>query len=174
MGGKRRNKLIVIIPTVILLCISAFNIFENGKDFFEINIYQIVSLIFAFVITFYLTQITNDERRKIDMLDKMLFEIQKELTNECLLKFETEEDRNIALLHQRSIASRLKYLIDNNLFPSIIDDIKYTYNEIQHLRSMYGDHMIDKDYMNKSQKEFKRYITNAEDKIFLMHVKLYK
>lgn len=174
MKGKKGNIAIVIIGSMILLCLLGYNVYAKGKVFFEASIYQIISLMFALLITFFLTQMKNDERRKLDMLDKMLIDIQKDLNDENILKFETEDERSMALLHQKSVANRLKYLVDNNLFPELEEEIKYIDNEIGHLRDMYGEHMTDMEYMRKSKKQFTLYITNVEDKIFLAHLKLFK
>lgn len=174
MKRIKGNSAIVIFGSIVLLCIGVYNICTNGKSFFEASVYQVISLIFVLLITFYLTQMKNEERRKIDMLDRMLIDLQNELNADRFIKYETEDDIHMALLSQKSVANRLAYLRESGLFPKIMEEIKYIDNEITHLREMYGEHMNDKEYMNKSKKDFDKYITNAEDKIFSVHLKLYE
>lgn len=174
MKRIKGNSVIVILGSIVLLCIGGYNIYTNGKSFFDASVYQVISLIFALAITFYLTQMKNEERRKIDMLDRMLLDLQNDINADSFIKYETEDDVHMALLRQKSVANRLAYLIERNPFPKAMEEIKYINNEIAHLREMYGEHMNDKEYMKKSKKEFNKYITNAEDKIFLVHLKLFK
>ena len=79
-GTKVLSMLGIGCVIVFLLGIGIYNIVVDAGAFFTASIYQIISLLFAIVITYLLTQRKNDKRRKNDMLDKMILGIQKDIS----------------------------------------------------------------------------------------------
>ena len=157
-----------------IVLIGIYNIIKYGQDFFKASIYQIVSLLFAIIITYLLTQKKNDARRKADMLEKMFLGIEKDITDKSLIQFVTVDERNIALLQQKSLASRLEYLKEAKICVDIASDVEYMAKEMENLREFYGAHMSDKDYMEKSTADMEKYIVNITDKCFAVRLKLYE
>ena len=173
-GTKVLSMLGIGCVIVFLLGIGIYNIVVDAGAFFTASIYQIISLLFAIVITYLLTQRKNDKRRKNDMLDKMILGIQKDISEKTLVCYATEEERSIALLLQKSLASRLEYLKNARMCASIVDEIDYISKEMENLREFYGSHMTDKEYMEKSSTDFEKYIVNISDKCFSIRLKLYE
>lgn len=173
---KTKKVLSIIGISMVLLFIvgiAIYNIVVNKTDFLDASIYQVLSLLFAITITYLLTQKKNDERRKNDMLDKMILGIQKDISEKSLVRYETEEEQTIALLQQKSLANRLEYLKDKKTCADIADEVDYISREMEHLREFYGSHMKDKDYMEKSSADIEKYIVNITDKCFYIRLKLY-
>ena len=171
MKKAKSDKRMLVVTMVILPIIMVWNICKNGTAFFDATIYQILSLSFAVVITFMLTQKKNDERRKIDMLEKMIASIQKDIQNPEVFGYDSEESRELALLNQKSLANRIDILTEtckNN------KDIEYIERELGELREIYGTHMNDGEYMKKSSRDLKRHIVNIEDKCSKIIFDLYK
>lgn len=164
----------VVITLVCILGISVYNIVVSSEEFFDATVYQIISLLFALIITFLLTQRKNDYRRKIDMIDKMIAGIQEDLSSREFVLYETDAQMNIALLKQKSLANRIQYLMDSKIHNKIGKDVEYIAKEMENLREFYGAHMKDKDYMDKSSADIEKYIVNINDKCFSMRLKLYE
>ncbi len=174
MKNKWITGIVFIFITVIIFAVAVYSVFSTGSVFFHISVFQVLSLLFVLYITYFLSQRRNDERRKIDIVDKMIFKIQEDVVKSELINYKSEEDKSMALLLQKSIANRLEYLNDSKIGSDIKGELEYIIAEVEKMREFYGSHMNDEEYMKKSSNDFRKYIVNISDKCNLMHIKLYE
>lgn len=171
---KRKGTIIIAcIIGVVFGALTIYNIFYNSEGFWKISIYHILSLVFVIFISYFLVQKRTDERQKVSMVDKMIEDIQKSVSMDVVVGYETEEDRKQALLYQKSIANRIDYLQKSSVCSVIKEDLEYIKKEMESLREFYGNHMNDKSYMEKSTTDFNKYIVNICDKCYAMRLQIY-
>ena len=65
--NKTISKIIVIIFSTVLVILGIYNVFNNA-EFWKLTITNILTLGVAIIITYYMTQKTNEERRKKDIV----------------------------------------------------------------------------------------------------------
>ena len=163
-----------ILAMIILVgCIYIFKYnIKNNIDFLKTPLSTLLTLFTGIVISFYLVQRKNDSRRKIDNIDKIINKVQADVNNTQLIDASSQSATNIALLKQKSLASRLEY-INKHCPKNIKKDLDYIMGQFLQLRELYGGHFMDQEYIVKSSDDFKKYITNIDDKCDAIHINLY-
>lgn len=169
---RDRNKtsiIVCIIAAIILIGIAIYNIVVDSAEFWTTNITSLLSISAVLFISYYLTQMRNDERKRIDNIERLILKIQQEVADEKMIHGKS----NMCLMYQRSTNNKIEYLQAQNL-SSISDELKYIHEQFQSLRDMYGDHMNDADFPNSREQDFSRIVVNIVDKCDVMLVELRK
>lgn len=169
---RDRNKISVIVcivAVVILLGVAIFNIITDAAGFWTTNITSLLSILAVLFISYYLTQMKNDERKRIDNIERLILKIQQEVTDEKLI----HGKRNMCLMYQRSTNNKIEFLQNQNLV-SICDGLKYIHEQFQSLRDMYSDNMNDPDFPDSIEQDFRRIEVNIVDRCDMMLIELRK
>ena len=169
---RNRNKtsvIVCIIAAAILLSVAIYNIVVDSTGFWKTNVTSLLSILAVLFISYYLTQMRNDERKKIDNIERLILKIQQEVASEKIIHGKS----NMCLMYQRSINNKIEYLQNENL-TSISDELKYIHEQFQSLRDMYGEHMNDSNFPGSIEPDFNRIIVNIVDKCDMMLIELRK
>lgn len=154
----------LVIIAVGCLIWSIYNGFNNGK-FLEASLIQILTLVVAIFISYFLVQHKNDRRRKADFINKMLQEIVLQVEDEGVLDADTSRAWTI----QKSIANRLLALKDNG-FKDIEQDMDYVIKEFEEIRELYSNHVDD---LETVEKDINRHRVNISDKCTKIEASLF-
>lgn len=147
MRKRCRTSIFTIIIVVIGLVWSAYNIFVIGdcKTFFGANLFQILTIMIAIVISFYISQKMTDRRRKADVIEKMLYSIQDRLScKEIILS----SKREISLPALREVENNLKHLKEH-CFPNQEEDFKILYDKFEILRELFDESFMQESRLNE-------------------------
>ena len=171
MNDKKTNGIILFLTAIFIIAEVTFNILEDGKAFFNSNLISLIGVMSAVFISYFVVQRLTDKRRKADAFDRMLLTIEQEVENTAKL---FSEDKPEALLIQRSLANRIRYLKEAAEWDSIEKDMVYIESRFSDLRNAYGEY-IDKSQRSTSQfNTMKRCATDIKDKCVHARLELYK
>lgn len=141
-----------------------YNLLNNDK-FFEASLMQILTLFVAIFISYFLVQQKNDNRRKVDFINRTLHEVMLLLEDEKLL----DSDRKKTLVIQKSIANRLQ-AIEKNSFKEIKQDMDYVVKEFEEIRELYSNHT---DNLGEVEMDINRHKINISDKCIKIEAELF-
>lgn len=163
---------IVLIFVAMVAALTIYNLIKN-TDFFDASMSSLISIVAVLLISYYLTQRKNDDRRKLENVDRLLTKIQEELKNKEICDASSEEKIEQALILQRSLGNKLKYYMDY-CNEKEKRDAKYMFEEFKRVRELYGNHMNDSEYIRKSKGDFKNILTKIDDKCEELHLLIFK
>lgn len=169
-NGKPIN-IFKIIIAVGFFGIIAYTISKNiNNKFWDTNIIQVLSLINAVVIGFFIVQSLTEKRRYIDCIDKIVLDLQKEVANNEDIY---SSDKRIARLAQKSVSNRIKYLKDYS-DGEVKKEFEYIENQMKEFKEMYDDHCGSDEEIKGIRVDLNRYIDNITDKCVKIRLMLYK
>lgn len=133
MHNKKVNVTIKIVGLISFLFLCGYNA-KNNINFFTVDIYQILSMIIAVIVAYFLVQIKNDERKRKEVAEHILDDIQvvcqkiiSEINNpECMCKDVWRE----LLMNKRRLGNKvkaLKEIVDGFETEKILEDIHEKY-----------------------------------------------
>lgn len=153
----------------VCCCLVAYNLVNNQK-FFEASFTTIVSIVIAVVVSYCFVQRKNDERRKKEKLDKLVYKIQSMILDDEIASVDSEEIIRKNFIRHRSLGNKIQYLKDYKT-ESIEEYVEKLEDNFKQFREFYSDHHKEKEYMINSVKEianFKARIDDTCDKIHMI------
>ena len=152
---------------VIVACILIYSNYAK-QEFLNASLIDIFTLIFASLITFYLTEKVNDNRRRNDCIEQVIMEIEKMILGEDIFK-----KGDNTLIYQASCANRIMYLQEAG-FENIQKDIDFIANHFKEIRDLYSNHNSTNKELNLVIKDFRRQQSLICDKCMKIRIGLYK
>lgn len=169
--------LIVTIIAIILITISAFNIYKQSfEKFIEINAYEITTIIIALFVTYYLTERKNDIRKLNNKIENICNDIQLYIREEYKV-IPSKQNKEKVLINIRYISNKihiLEQLSDKN--KEIKNAIKYIKIEHNKYKEFVTDNFDQNDEYfkeEKRQEKIKSIINRMDNKIDEIMVYLY-
>ena len=170
MRKKLKNHAVVVFAVVALLIICLWLFVKNcfNESFFTVNIVDILTVIWGFVITFFLAERLTDQRRRNDCIEHIIVEIESFIN----------DDKNFMiadsiLIKQASCANRIKYLKDAG-FKEIKEDIEFIDNHYGEIRDLYSNHGQSERSLNSVKKDIDKHRSLIVDKCIKVRIELYK
>ena len=164
---RKKSDWFIIIGIIIVASILVIINFNN-KNFFKLNLFQIITLVFSAFLSFYLVQRFTDERRKIDCFEKVLLSIRADVCEDEIY-FSVGKK---SLLMQKSIANRIVYLKDCKL-KAVAEELGYLESEFEEIRELYSNHNQTEESLQSINDDLYRHQVNITDKIDKIRLKIY-
>ncbi len=161
---KKYITLVIIIATISLLLAKNFEM----PEFFKASFVDIITIILAVFITYYLTEKNNNIRRRNDCIEHILLEIEEMINDEIF--FSTNKR---ALQHQSSCANRIKYIKEAGFY-DIQEEINFIAEKFDEIRDLYSNHSQNKNELQKVFIDFEKHRDYICDKCNKIRVEIYK
>ena len=159
------KKIVIILGVLGTIIFGIYNIINND-DFLKAPLTTMISILVAIVLSYFFTQRKTDDRRKMEKIDNLLYKIQDIILDK---EFIVVQDSD--LIVHRSIANKIKYLKDNAPC-DLKSDVDRLEDIFEDYRLFYGEHYMDKDYMEKSKKDLLNYVMKFDDVCDSLHMRL--
>ena len=156
----------IIFTVLVAFVLCCYNITKT--QFFEASLTEVITIVFASFITFYLTEKINDNRRRNDCIEQVVMEIEKMVIDDAIFK----KDEN-TLTYQASCANRIMYLQEAG-FSHIQEDIDFIAEHFREIRDLYSNHNSTSKELNVVRKDFKKQQSLICDKCIKIRIELYK
>ena len=153
----------VILLSIGMLGLVLHNINTND-DFFKTSITNVLTLIVAVVLTYYMSQRRNDVRRKKDVVSKILDKICVLISDSRMCEITEKKDVEFILINIRTISNKITCLESLSVqlgYKNELDQIKNIFSEYEDFVS---EHISDIDYLKKSRKDLSNKIALIEKK----------
>lgn len=151
---------------IVLICKNCCD-----ANFLEANLVQIVTLMLATFVAFYISQKLTDKRRKIDLIQQQLNDIQNLIANSDYI-FSIEDTKRARIL-QKSTLNKIKHIKDYS-FPFIFQDIEYISECFVQLKELYDEHSACEEDLQVVSDDIFRIKMNISDKIDKIKLMLYE
>ncbi len=152
-----------------LIILIVYNI-RNNSNFFITSIHFIINIIIAIVFAYYLVQNKNDERKRKEIAEKVLRDIQLlSLTKLVDSPVDKLEFMKKILMHKRSLNNKIKALEGIGDALGINEHIKYIKDKFEEYEALI-DEMNKENYQGSSDK----IMFLIDEKCELAIVELYK
>lgn len=165
------KKVFIILIVIGIIVIGIFN-FNNSK-FWNISICDCLTLIVAVVIAYYFTKSDNKITKKREIIESILDKIQFQINQPKYYKLKETDEKDLYMM-KRAINNKIALLENSAKRIKISTDIKYIKEKFNDYRSLIDEHITDKDYLVKSEKELRKMLMLIDDKIDEIKLKLYE
>lgn len=165
------KKIFIILIVAGIIVIGIFN-FNNG-EFWNISICDCLTLIVAVVIAYYFTKSDNKITKKREIIESILDKIQFQINHPEYYKLKETDEKDLYMM-KRAINNKIALLEKNEKGIKISAEIKYIKDKFNDYRSLIDEHITDKDYLAKSEKELRKMLMLIDDKIDEIKLKLYE
>ena len=158
--------LAITITILVALILCYYN--KSRSQFLEASLTDVITIVFASCITFYLTEKINDNRRRNDCIEQVIIEIERMVMDEAI--FAQDES---TLTYQSSCANRIRYLQEAG-FSHIQEDIDFIEEHFREIRELYSNHSKAKKELDVVKKDFQKQQRLICDKCTKIRIELYK
>lgn len=176
-NSKRYIITITVVIIIILLVDIGYNIYNSGwRDFLKINAYEVITIIIALFVTYYLTERKNDIRKLNDKIENICNDVQVYLRENYNITLSKQNKKKI-LMNIRYISNKIYILEklsqkDNN----IKEAVSYIKNEHEKYNEFVSSNLDqDEKYFleQNRQEKIKANINNMDNKLDEIIVYLY-
>ncbi len=147
------------------------NIIGHKDGFWGTSFLDILEVLILLYVSYYLVQKGNATDRKKEKIDLVISEIQKRILDSELISVGNKTERLITRIKLRSISNLIKFVKDN-VNEKLQRKLEYVEEQNNFLMALYIDHFDDVDYIEKTQANFQRIISNISDKLVEIHLEL--
>ncbi len=169
-----RNKITTPVIIFFYFCVIGLmiiNIIGQKDGFWGTSFLDIVEVLILLYVSYYLVQKENASNRKKEKLDLVLVEIHKKILDSELISVGNKTEKLITRIKLRSISNLIKFVKDN-VNEKMQSKLEYVEEQNNNLMALCIDHIDDVEYIEKSQADFQRIITNISDKLVEIHLDL--
>ena len=170
MMKKTFNWFVIIL---FFLAVGAL-VFLNFKNnnFFEMNLYQILSLSFVVIVSYYLTQKKLDSREQREVINELITEIIN-CTFELTLDALQSEKSKLFMMELRNIENRLSLLEKTSKMYDTEAEIEYLKSQHKNIHDLVSTHIGDNVTLNNIFVDIERDADNIRNKCKEIQFKLY-
>lgn len=167
----------IIVISIILLGDIGFNVYNNGwGDFLKINAYEVLTIIIALFVTYYLTERKNDIRKLNDKVENICNDIQVYLRENYKI-IPSKQNKERVLMNIRYISNKAHILEKlsekNNNIKEAVSYIKKEHDKYNEFVSTNLD-QDEKYFLEQNRLEkIRANINNMDNKLDEIIVYLY-
>ena len=155
--------------SIIIICIHNIG---NNEQFFSINVFNGITMLWTVGLTFVLTQGFNHYQRKTDVMIKimqgLLDNIDEYKTCNFTENFKTED----ILMRNRQIRQRIQLLKKYSEKYGIKDEIYFIEDKFSEYDLIISEHISDVEYLVKMRSNLERPIKLIQERIYQAMLKI--
>lgn len=175
---KRVVVAVIICGALAIAIFTGIYNFFNNCQFMDSSITQVLTLIVTIGVAFWATQYKNDLRKTKENAESVIEKLQTIVSNECFYSIpangNVEEVKKNINCTNRKINNCIDILEQYASTLKFENDIKYIREQFESYKRITGDHILDLDYLSKSELEFRRIADNIDTKCDYIILSLYK
>lgn len=163
-----------IVSTICIIILALFNIFSDlSNTFFEISISTCLTALIAIWLSFTYTQKRIDTRSQKETLVHLLNSIRATIeVQEAYRILENTTDTELTM-RNRNLNNYVDILARYADRFNVKDEVGFVKEHIKEYTDMVGEHLSDKEYLSKSERELRRPLDLVSSKIYDIMMKLY-
>ena len=148
---------------LLILGAAIYNIIYN-KEFFTVNIFNILTLAATVMFAFYFTQGISDDRRAREMAEKLLRKIQEEISDRRFCNICCEGDIEYIRIKTRSVANDIDCLVRLGQRLDIDEETKYILEKFNAYEALFGNHISQLEHLKNSRVDFQNNLDLVDNK----------
>jgi hypothetical protein len=164
---------IFILILVVVISYAAIRNYKDNKEFWDLSFFNIATLAVAVSVSFYLTQRFSDIRKKKEIFQLILTDIQGVVGAAESYSINEGTEQEIVLMRLRGTNAKLTSAQKCAGKLGISKDMNFICDKFREYETFVSDHISDMGYLSKSTKELQRPLNLIYDRIYEMLIKLY-
>lgn len=170
MNDNTFKKSIYWICLVILLLALLYSVYQSWKkDFFVINISNLITLFIALFFTVIYKTKADEKFKHKSILDKLLNEIKDILMDEYLSKIQDDVSKKTNSMLRRRLSNKINILKirqkDKNKINVSSDDINYIEDQLMNYEMVIAENFESLEQLSAKEVSLKMYLYNIENRI---------
>lgn len=158
---------------LFIAAVAAYNIVVNDK-FWEMSLFQVMTLTATIFLAFFLSQKLTDDRRREEKAESLLMIIQEELQDPRFTDMNSQEDIDYVGIKNRRIANTIDCLQEISDKVGITEGVGIIKNKFESYEELYGNHVADLVHLQSSKIDFENIIVCIKDECERLIVSFYK
>ena len=150
---------VLSLATFILLVVNACTTLSG---FWNVNIGDGIEIFILIFVSFYLVERQNSVDRKKRKINDVISKIQIKILDPELIVVDSENHKKVTRIKLKSISNLLEIVKDDISNQKTIESIV---SEMDSLSAIVMDHIDDVEYIEKSNSEIVRLVTNIDTKL---------
>lgn len=171
MVKKYRTGIVVAGTIIGVLILGIYNAFQNN-EFWNASITNILTILVALVFTYYMTQRTNNIRRKKDVVSKILDRLYVLIADPRMCKINSSKDVDFVKINIRTISNKISCLEQMARELQYEEEIRQMKEAFSSYEEFISDHINDIEYLKKSEKQLNNGIGLIDNKCDMILVKM--
>lgn len=164
--------ILLAILVIALILFTLYNICHNDK-FWDASAVNIITILIAVVISYFLVQKKSDKRKQKDILLDLMNKLELQISSEKAYNFAGQTTEEI-MMRKRDISNKIHILSEVQDSFSLQDEIKFICDKFDEYDKLISDHIADLEYLKKSQNELRRPLDLISNKLVSMSINMYK
>ena len=163
---------ILLFLFICLIFVWVFYNIKNNTNFWQASAANVITIVIAVLISFYLVQKKTDRRKQKDILLDLILKLRLQLESEETFDFSGQEQAEITM-RNRDIGNKIQILKRTADLFGTQDDVKFIEEHFEEYRQLIDDHFPDLEYLSKSKTELKRPLELICNQLIEMAIGLY-
>lgn len=169
---RKRVYVLLSVITILVIAICIYNIACSGSKFWEINVFNGLTLLWTIVFSFIITQASSRYQRRAEIIIKLLSRLNECIDESRTCNISVDADKNVILMRKREIANLISLLDRNADRFGIRKEVNFIKTKFKEYEQFISDHINDIEYLSKSSSELQRPIKLISTKIIDTMLKL--
>ena len=170
-----KGKYILIVCFIlVILIVAIYNIIHFGYcNFLQASVSQLLTLLVAIIVSYYLVQKRSDEKNKKEIIIRLLADIQKEVTNEDAYRISVNSKPATLTLRNRTLNNYLDTLSNYGELFGISEQVCFLQEKLSEYTDCIGNHIDDIDFLSKAELDLQRPLALINSKAYEIMLNLY-
>lgn len=180
MKEKKRVRVSDVVMTIVacvaglfIIGVAVYNAVINDK-FWEMSLFQVMTLLATIFLAFFLSQKLTDDRRREAKAESLLLIIQQELQDSRFTDMNSQEDVEYVGIKNRRIANTIDCLKKISSRVGITEGVGIIKEKFDRYEELYGNHVTDLVHLQSSKIDFENIVVCIKDECERMIVSFYE
>ncbi len=169
--NKTRSKIFIGIMLLVVFVLGVYNCIKN-PEFWTMSMANILTIVVAVIFTYYMTQKTNDIRRKKDIVGKILDRLYVLISDPRMCRINSSEDVDFVKINVRTISNKISCLKEMAKELQYEEEVRQMEETFSLYEDFISDHIDDLPYLEKSGRELNNKIALLDNKCDMILVKI--
>ena len=154
------------IASAIIIIICIVNVCNNSR-FFEINVFNGITMLWTVGFSFVLTQGFSKYQRKSDIIVKLLQELINNIdeSKTCIINQDSTKKETL-LMQNRQIQQQISLLANHAKRFGIDGDMQFIKEKFSEYEEIISEHIDDIEYLSHSQTQLSRPIKLIRERLY--------
>lgn len=182
MRGKLRmrklKKCEIIILSVIIgmvIILALVNVFcINNDQFFEISMSTCISIIVVLLVSYWLTNNSQDERNQKEIYLRILEKVVVLVNDPIMFKVDEKTDIFLILMKKRELNNTVTLLKEYSRKFNVEKELISIDEKVQEYADLIGNHQDDLRFLSMCEKDLRRPLELIENKVYEAMMKVFE
>ena len=171
---------IIVIFSVSIFCLSIYNYKTSKNEFWDFNVFNLITVIIALVFSLYYVQRKNDNLRKKQKIENIIAKVAINIEELIKLNIDSKDTQKIYLDTQRRVRNSISALrllkesvtndVNNTTYGADLDYVDVNFKQYINFVS---ENFYNFDSLFKNKSELERILGNVLDRLDLLSIHLY-